>query len=151
MRLNTIKVIMSKVTKTSDCWLWDGYKDKNGYGLVGVNNKVKGVHRAVYEMLVGAVPEGFELDHLCKVRNCVNPKHLEPVTKKENCLRSDSPWAKNARKTHCLNGHIFDELNTYYYGKGRSCRACSSARLLARKDHYNLNRRQARRLKAGIA
>jgi hypothetical protein len=77
---------------------------------------------------MGAVPEGLELDHLCRVRGCVNPKHLEPVTHRENLMRGESWSAVNARKTHCPEGHPYDETNTYIDGKGRRrCRECARA------------------------
>ena len=143
---------MQKVTKTNDCWLWNGSVDNGGYGRLGINNTVKMAHRAVYELLVGEIPEGLEIDHLCKVRNCVNPAHLEPVSRKENCLRSDSPWAENARKTSCKYGHPFDEENTYQISPTRrSCKKCVINRINAKKDYYNERKREARRKKRELS
>lgn len=81
----------AKVDRTSDCWLWTGACDFGGYGVFTPNIAGYGMvkaHRWLYECMVGPVPQGKELDHLCRVRKCVNPWHLEPVTKKENSRRS---------------------------------------------------------------
>lgn len=79
---------------------------------------------------MGEIPEGLVLDHLCRVHNCVNPQHLEPVTIQENLARGYGICAVNARKTHCQNGHPFDAANTSYEGpnKNRRCKACDAAK-----------------------
>lgn len=88
-------------------------------------------HRAAYQYLRGPIPDGLQLDHLCWVRRCVNPAHLEVVTARVNTLRGENPAAQNARKTHCHRGHPFDEANTYWRPDGgRDCKACRLARLL---------------------
>jgi len=90
----------------SGCWLWNGAIDRGGYGRVATGNwRSAGAHRTAYTALVGPVPASLHLDHLCRVRCCVNPAHLEPVTPRENMLRGVSPHAVNARKTHCAKGH----------------------------------------------
>jgi hypothetical protein len=90
------------------------------------------VHRYAYERMVGPIPIGLVIDHLCGVTSCVNPAHLEPVTQQENVLRSGSLSAQRARMTHCLRGHPFDERNTRITRRGeRCCRACD--RQLARE------------------
>lgn len=109
------------------CWVWTASTYPSGYGAFGVApGKVNCAHRFAYELLVGPIPEGLQLDHLCRTRLCVNPVHLEPVTIAENVLRGIGPSATNARKTHCIHGHPFDEANTKIDREGfRHCRACS--------------------------
>lgn len=100
-----------KVDKTDDCWLWTGHT-RGGYGRLKIGSKHRQAHRLAYEWLVGPIPEGkAHLDHLCRVRHCVNPAHLEPVTHRENVLRGESVVAKQARQTHCKRGHEFTEEN----------------------------------------
>lgn len=110
------------MTDRSICWPWPGMWDVWGYGRVGVNGHQRGAHRAVYELMVGPVPDGLELDHLCRFRACVNPDHLEPVTHAENVRRI------HVRQTHCLYGHEFNEVNTRYRGNARRCRVCERRR-----------------------
>lgn len=125
----------------SGCWLWIGALSHDGYGRVGYRGFSSDyAHRAVYEDLVGPIPDGLECDHLCRVRNCVNPSHIEPVTRRENVMRSPiCKTAINARKTHCVHGHPLDEENTYSGVRNkRECRACNRAavrRYSARKRH----------------
>ncbi len=118
----------AKVKKTDSCWLWTANKIGKGYGLFWVGPTMKDftvAHRFAYELLVGPIPEGLTLDHLCKVKHCVNPAHLEPVTNRENVLRSDGITALSARQTHCKYGHPFSAENTYFRSEGgRKCRIC---------------------------
>lgn len=124
-----------KVDKTDDCWLWTGALNSTGYGYIArTSNRMVPAHRIAYELLVGPIPDGLTLDHLCRVRNCVNPSHLEPVTMRENTLRGSAPPAINARRTHCVNGHEFTPENTYVGTTGRECRACN--RLRARERYW---------------
>ena len=120
--------VMRKVTKTESCWHWNGYKDKDGYGLFSTFVLGKGqaehAHRIVYKHLKGDIPTGLVLDHLCRVRHCVNPDHLEAVTALENTRRGI-----RATKTHCVNGHEFNKENTRIYsGTSRRCLLCSRDR-----------------------
>jgi hypothetical protein len=107
------------------CWLWLSVKTENGYGRFKLNGKMVPAYRVAYELLAGPIPQGLTLDHLCRVPACVRPSHLEPVTTRENILRGVGVTARNAIKTHCANGHLFDEANTYIDAKGaRVCRTC---------------------------
>src|SRR5690242_14759734 len=100
--------------RTLSCWLWTGALDTNGYGQLGITGKSrKPAHKVIYELNLGEVPIGMELDHLCRVRKCVNPGHLEPVSQYENNRRGFSPPSVNGKKTHCAKGHEFSEENTY--------------------------------------
>jgi hypothetical protein len=112
------------------CLVWPGTVTNRGYGEIKVEGKRKPVHRVLFEVEVGPIAEGLQLDHLCRNRLCVNPAHLEPVTHIENVLRGESPPARNARKTHCAHGHQYTPANTYATrdGRGRRCRTCEIAR-----------------------
>ena len=121
----------AKVDKTETCWLWKRALNYAGYGAVRWNRKVVGAHRVAYELLVGPIPHGLVLDHLCRVRNCVNPEHLDPVTNRENQRRGKH----GVLKTHCVNGHEFTPENIYIQPKAgtRSCRVCYEIRGWKRK------------------
>ena len=117
----------AKVNKTETCWLWTGRKNADGYGQFRPKGKSVYVHRWAYELLIGPIPDGLTIDHLCRVRNCVCAAHLEAVTNRENILRGEGVAAIHARQTHCLQGHPFDKDNTYYSPmrpKRRVCREC---------------------------
>ena len=120
----------TKVKFTETCWLWQGSIAKNrGYGTFRKAHLVSvKAHRFAYEFCVGPIPEGLQIDHLCRVRNCVNPDHLEAVSPRENMRRGVSPAANHARKTHCIRGHEFTPENTRLYSRKRGlervCRAC---------------------------
>lgn len=107
------------------CWHWGGYIDPRGYGYTTANGKGVAAHRLIYRTLVGDIPAGMEMDHLCRVRNCVNPTHVEPVTPAENNRRGLGNPNKN--KTHCQFGHEFTPENTYVYkgGRKRVCKTCT--------------------------
>lgn len=112
------------IDKTDDCWLWTGYLNRDGYARFRIGKQFVAVHRWSYEHFIGPIPDGLTIDHLCRVRNCANPEHLEPVTIGVNTLRGETPPGINARKTHCHLGHQFTPENTYITSKGnRSCRA----------------------------
>ena len=110
------------------CWVWTASLTAQGryaYFTIGRKKRVY-AHRYAYELLVGPIPPGLQIDHLCRNTVCVNPAHLEPVTSRENTLRGESPWAVNARKTHCKRGHEFTPENTYTTPTGwRKCRTCT--------------------------
>jgi hypothetical protein len=112
---------------TESCWLWEGYTDPAGYGHARVEGKVVAVHRAAYEAVKGPIPPDLEIDHLCRVRNCYNPAHLEAVTHAENVRRGrgGEHWAA---KTHCPQGHPYEGYNLYINKHGgRVCRTCKNA------------------------
>lgn len=114
----------NRVDKSDDCWLWMGSRTSSGYGRWWISERrwVR-AHRVAYELAKGPIPSGLEIDHLCRVRHCVNPAHLEAVSHKENVLRGEGDY--NARKTQCKNGHEFTAENTYVRPTGgRACRTC---------------------------
>ena len=119
------------VDKTDSCWLWKGPKTNNGYGVSARFERTIVAHRRAYLELVGPIPEGMQLDHLCRVRHCVNPAHLEPVSPSENWHRSNAHqvWQTYAAQTHCKRGHEFTPENTYIRPSrsNRECRICKRA------------------------
>ena len=130
---NTIYKVLEKLilcqpaTLDTGCWEWPGWKTNNGYGGVTINRAHCLVHRIVYEFFLGKIPDGLQVDHLCRNRACANPYHMEIVTTRENVLRGIGLSAQNARKTHCHAGHEFSESNTYHYRGQRHCRSCKAA------------------------
>lgn len=110
----------------SGCWLWLGSCMKDGYGHISAGNgKFLPAHRAAYEIWVGPIPEGMWIDHLCRNPYCVNPKHLEAVTPRENTMRGNGLSAQNARKTHCSKGHPYSGHNLFFViDDGRLVRKC---------------------------
>ncbi len=106
------------------CWLWTDHR-RDGYGSIyGEDKRNQYAHRIAYTIIRGPIPEGLQIDHLCRVRHCVNPKHLEPVTAYENWRRGNGPAAINARRTHCKRGHPFTAENTRMKQSSRVCRQC---------------------------
>ncbi len=119
------------------CWCWLGKPNKLGYGAIQVDHRSRPAYRVGYELLVGPVPDGLVLDHLCRVPICVRPSHLEPVTQAENALRGYGIMAEYARKTVCVNGHplVGPDARLYDDPRGRVCIPCHNAnqRALYRK------------------
>jgi len=125
---------MAKVNKDAPggCWRWTAGSKNQRYGMfyeVATRAGAKQVlaHRFSYEVFVGPIPEGTEIDHLCRNTKCINPEHLEAVSHRENVHRGTSPMADNAKKTHCRNGHPYDDEHTYLYKGKRQCRPCRNA------------------------
>ena len=114
------------------CWPWPLAKRCDGYGQVTCGGKTWKAHRLSYEIANGPITDGKQLDHLCRRRDCVNPRHVEPVSQRENIMRSPIALAAiNARKTACNRGHSFDAANTYAYPGHRICKQCTSERAAA--------------------
>lgn len=136
------------------CIIWTGSTCR-GYGRIDHKGKLRSTHRLSYEHFIGPIPDGLELDHLCHTRSvscvggptclhrrCVNPAHLEPVTKKENNRRSRSFSAINAVKTHCAHGHEFTPANTATAKTGqRVCIACKRIREAERRGRKGIRRK----------
>ena len=127
----------------SGCWLWIGGCNGSGYGQLSFNGKQMAAHRWFYEHFKHPIPDypiGI-LDHLCRVRCCVNPAHLEVVSNRVNVLRGIGYTAENARKTHCPSGHPYSGDNLYVDPDGkRECRTCR--RKYSKK--YSAKRKMAR-------
>jgi hypothetical protein len=115
-----------KIDPETGCWHWQGSKMHNGYGQMGVGGRLYAAHRYIYEQTNNiSVPKHLDLDHLCRNRGCVNPEHLEPVTRSENLKRGMKRGERQREKTHCPKGHPYDEANTYHHPSGkRCCRTC---------------------------
>ena len=121
--LERLRVKLAVNPETS-CWEWTGCRDNRpgkGYGYVRLGGKTRLAHRALYQMFVGPIPDGLQVDHLCRNTGCVNPEHLEAVTPQLNVLRSE-----RAQRTHCPKGHVYDDDNTYIRPDAghRDCRRC---------------------------
>jgi hypothetical protein len=117
------------VGEGSECWPWIASRHPGGYGMFRVGNRPHHAHVVAYNLAVGPVPEGLQIDHLCRVRHCVNPTHLEAVTQRVNIMRGNGCPALHARQTQCLRGHPFDEANTYRRSRNqRECRLCNRDR-----------------------
>lgn len=149
---NTTKErFITKFTKTDNCWIWEAAKNRGGYGVFRMNKRTCTAHRLAYTTFVGPIPKGLDIDHLCRNRACVNPDHMEPVTRGENTRRGDAPKALRAYKaniTECPSGHPYDEINTYYRKDrpGRECRTCrteTSRRIQRAKNETSHARERA--------
>lgn len=137
MRRTPQERFWEKVKKTPTCWLWIASIDGHGYGSFHMDGKTRYAYHVAYEWLVGRRPAGMDLDHLCRNRACVNPAHLEPVSRGENLHRSPiTQTSINAKKTHCIHGHEYTPENTRR-DPWRRCETCRregvKRRRLARK------------------
>jgi hypothetical protein len=155
-RTNPLDRFLPKVVVApSGCWEWQASKIQNGYGEFWNGDVKMLAHRWAYERWVGPVPDGLELDHLCRNRACVNPSHLEPVPHSVNSKRGLA--GKHRRDeakviTHCPQGHLYDAENTWlrpnrHGGMSRNCRACQRQRLAAWREKNKEHLKQQRRTK----
>lgn len=124
--------LFSRVERTVTCWNWKGGTG-SGYGVVYVEGGSRMAHRISYELLIGPISPGLHLDHLCRNRRCVNPDHLEAVSRKTNILRGVGTPAVNSRKTHCKYGHLLAGKNLVPgRPNDRECLTCKTTRNRAR-------------------
>lgn len=124
----------ARVVRGPDCWTWAGSHNNKGYPVIAAKNEQGKwrpylVHRIAYELLIGPIPDGLKIDHLCCNTRCVNPGHLEPVTQQVNMLRGNHPSALAVRTGFCKRGHRYTAANTMHNTSGsRECRACRRMR-----------------------
>lgn len=124
-----LESLWPKIEMTGSCWIWTGTVNRSGHGMsckkpkFGINSAL--VHRIFYETMVEHIPQGMEIDHLCRNPPCCNPSHMQVVTSKENFLRGNNPCAINSRKTHCPKGHeLIPENLTQRKNGRRECKEC---------------------------
>lgn len=139
--LSTTDKFWARVNKTDSCWLWTGVISHYGYGQFAYDGICVRAHRFSYELHREKIPKGLVIDHICRVRNCVNPDHLRVVTNKENVLCGEGASARNIKATHCIHGHPLDEKNTHiakeYRGWGSGFkRECKTCRRLRMRKYY---------------
>lgn len=139
----------AKVDKSGDCWIWTGAQTLREYGQIKIDKKSAMAHRIAWQLEVGAIPEGLEIDHLCRNHSCVRPEHLEPVTHVENLARSPvMNWSGRKTETHCGHGHLLSAENTYMYPSGRkACRICKRSHA---KKHKALRRQRMQKTRITV-
>jgi hypothetical protein len=122
--------LLKHVRQTDTCWLWIGATSPTGYGNVTFRGRSEKAHRAMYRAVVGSIPPRRDLDHTCRVRRCVRPEHLEPVTRRENLRRGIVAAGVGHIAAHCVNGHPWNAANTLERSNGyRVCRVCNRQRM----------------------
>ncbi len=118
-------MLVVDVDTSGDCWEWNGPVAANGYGKATIRKKTMLAHRVFFTHFVGEIPDGHQIDHLCRNRKCVNPAHLEAVLPEVNIARGISPSAQNAGKLYCIHGHSLQGENLYVTPDGRrQCKTC---------------------------
>lgn len=141
-KLNHLKKMESKAVgpKVNECWLWTGWKNKQGYG--DLDSTIKGTrraHRVIYESVFGKIEDDRPLDHLCRNNSCINPFHLEVVSSYENLMRGINIASINKKKTHCHKGHPLEGTNVFLIkcptAKGGFARQCRACRAILRKKY----------------
>lgn len=142
------RLLASVIVNANGCWEYQGTRTQNGYGALSFKGRRLLAHRLAYEQYVSVIPEGLEIDHLCRNRACVNPQHLEAVTHRVNVLRGTAPSARNATKTHCPQGHEYTQQNTIVKSGQRRCRECIKAE--KRKAWSRADVREADRLRQRV-
>lgn len=139
-RLTLKERLLAKTDQTGDCWVWRGSRLKSGYGQIGIQRDGRTVpqlvHRVSYEIFIGPIPDGLQIDHLCRNTSCLNPSHLEAVTPSENMHRGMSPVFVIRRSGKCKYGHELTPENTYTCKSTgyRRCRKCQRRQLKAARD-----------------
>jgi hypothetical protein len=139
MRLTLAERIEKYVVRAPGCWTWAASHKPSGYAQIWGKGTMLFVHRWMYEQVHGAIPEGFQIDHLCRNRGCINPDHLEAVTARINILRSDAPGAKAVRTGFCKRGHPFSGDNVYVRPSSGT-RRCKKCHALDRMKRYREKR-----------
>jgi hypothetical protein len=135
----------------SGCLIWMAAVSDRGYGVFSVAGKMLPAHRFSHEVFVGEIPEGYQVDHLCRRRRCVEPMHLQAVTPRINTLRGMGVTARNATASKCPQGHPYDETNTYHHDGKRYCRTCQRERRRERDKTRVLTPEQKARKRAWAA
>lgn len=144
MKIETrLSKMRKRISKAGACWIYRGHT-KQGYPIVRQNKKFRTAHRVFYELTVGPVASGLVLNHICRNRKCVNPKHLEQISNRKNILIGEGAGAKNARKVKCKHGHDFSKKNTYSApgSSYRSCRKC----MVVRTQKWRLKKREKEKI-----
>ena len=139
----------AKVQKTDTCWLWQASLLPNGYPRFSLNGSTVYAHRFAYERANGPIAKGLEIHHLCGIRHCVNPAHMEVATHKQNIHRGNGVAGHNIRKTHCKHGHEFNDANTCLRANGS--RQCIECRRIRDRDRKRKQRQKQKQQKGGAS